>query len=420
MNILIVTIEAGGNVPPVLNAIRQLSAAGHHVVVLGEPCLKELAEKAGAGFTPFTEYFTKTDRKLDMFEDWKSKNKGFENVIFGPAEIVVKETLSAIQNNRTELLIADVVLPAALIAGEAMHIPRVCLFHFPEYLPGPNRPPGGLGLTPGKNVIGRMIDRLTGIVFNLVFNKYLPKINSIRANLKVSPLKNVADLFHQSDLRIIQTCKAFDFPINPEPENVRYTGPVLDDPDWVNTWKNPWNSEDKRPLVVVSLSSTFQNQKQVIANCIAALGKLNVRGLVTLGLAMEHEQFSIPENVKVISNGSHAQIFPHADCIITHAGHGTVMRALSNGVPLVCLPMGRDQGDNAAKVAYHKAGIALSANAGVRKIYNAVLSILNNPSYRENARILGEKINSDTEKCDLVAEVEQLMKTTCTNATEIA
>jgi len=36
-------------------------------------------------------------------------------------------------------------------------------------------------------------------------------------------------------------------------------------------------------------------------------------------------------------------VFPLADLVITHAGHGTLMRALSHGLPLVCLPMGRDQ-----------------------------------------------------------------------------
>jgi UDP:flavonoid glycosyltransferase YjiC (YdhE family) len=157
MNFLIVTIEGGGNVPPVLNLTKQLLNRGHGVTILGEPWFKTLVENAGARFVAFKEHFIKTDRTKDMFEDWKDKNNGFENVIFGPAEIVVRETIDNINQYRPDVLIVDVVIPAGLIAGEAMKIPTACLFHMPEYLPGPNRPPGGLGLIPGNNVFVKLI-----------------------------------------------------------------------------------------------------------------------------------------------------------------------------------------------------------------------------------------------------------------------
>ena len=411
MKYLIVTIDGGGNLPPVFNLIRNLVNDNHTVRVLGEPWMKELVENAGAIFFPFTEYFVKTDRKKDMFEDWKNKNNSFDNVIFGPMEVVVNETLANLQANKTDVLIADMVLPAALVAGEAMKIPSICLFHMPEYLPAYNRPPGGLGLVPGHGFFGKMRDRLLGTVFEIVFNKYLPRLNKLRTSLSLPKYKNVTDLFRNADLRLIMTSMAFDFPIEPLPSNVKYIGPVLDDPDWVSSWQNPWLSTDKRPLVVVGLSSTFQNQKQVIANCIEALGKLDVRGLVTLGLAMENEIFFAPDNVKVIAGGSHADIFPHADCVITHSGHGTVMRALANGIPLVCLPMGRDQGDNAAKVVFHKAGIRLPARANPAKIELAVRTVLNDANYKKHARVLGDKILEDSKNGNIILELNKLTKT---------
>ena len=408
MKYLIVTIDGGGNLPPVFNLIRKLVNDNHTVSVLGEPWMKELVENSGAIFSPFTEYFVKTDRKKDIYEDWKNRNNTFDNVTFGPMEAVVKETIANIRANNTDVLIADVLLPAALIAGEAMKIPSVCIFHTPEYLPAYNRPPGGLGLVPGQGFLGKTRDRLLGKVFEIVFNKYLTRLNRIRKSLNLPKFKNVTDIFRNADLRLIMTSAAFDFPIEPLPANVKYVGPVLDDPDWVSSWQNPWPSNDKRPLVVVGLSSTFQNQKQVITNCIEALGKLDVRGLVTLGLAMENEIFIAPENVKVIAGASHADIFPHVDCVITHAGHGTVMRALANGVPMVCLPMGRDQDDNAAKVVYHKAGIRLTAKSDPEKIVNAVRKVLNEPNYKKQARIIGDKILVDFRNGNIILELKKL------------
>jgi UDP:flavonoid glycosyltransferase YjiC (YdhE family) len=206
----------------------------------------------------------------------------------------------------------------------------------------------------------------------------------------------------------MQTSSSFDFPIRPALKNVQYVGPVLDDPDWANEWENPFHPDDKRPMVVIALSTTFQNQKKVIQRGIDALGKINVRGLVTLGIAMENEKFIAPDNVKVIKGASHAKIFPFADCVITHAGHGTIMRALACGVPLVCMPMGRDQGDNAAKIVFHGTGIKISSTSGTNKIAKNVQQILDKKSYRLNAIKLGQKIVEDAKSGDAVKAIESL------------
>jgi MGT family glycosyltransferase len=409
---LIVTIEGGGNIPPVLHTIRSLQEKGHSVYLLSEPWFRELAESNGVIFIPFREYFTKTERKKDILEDWKDKNNSFK-IMFGAARIVVNETMESIRNYQIDVVIADMLTPGALIAAEIMNIPKAMLFHMPEYLPGPNRPPGGLGLLPHDGVFGRLRDKLLERIFHLIFDKYLPVINAIRKEHNLFKFKHLAELFHSADLRIIQTSKSFDFPIVPAPKNVWYSGPILDDPDWAGEHPIQWSKEDKRPLVVIAFSSTFQNQKQVIQNCIHALSNLEVRGLVTLGPAMELEKFNNPTgNVQIIANASHARIFPDASCVITHAGHGTVMRALVNGVPLICLPMGRDQGDNAAKVVYHDAGIKLSKEASPTKIRKAVSTIINSPTYKLKAINIGAKIKSDAQAESVATALESLLSKT--------
>jgi MGT family glycosyltransferase len=304
--------------------------------------------------------------------------------------------------------VVDCLLPTALIAGEYLQVPRVVLFHMPEYLPGPNRPPGVMGLTPGISFFGRFRDRLLGKLFFRIINKYLPLINNVRKPYGLRPLGNPIDLLHQADLRFIQTARTFDFPLEPSPQNVRYTGPVLDDPDWAQPWENPWPDNDRRPLVVVSLSSTFQNQKEAIKNCIEALSKLPVRGLVTLGLALDHEKIEVPDNVIVVPSAPHSQVFPLADLVITHAGHGTIMRALAHGLPLICLPMGRDQNDNAAKVAYHGCGLRLSGKAKPAKIRQAIGRILQDGSFKKKASLLQKEIKASADQDTAIAELERL------------
>ena len=47
--------------------------------------------------------------------------------------------------------------------------------------------------------------------------------------------------------------------------------------------------------------------------------------------------------------------------VVTHAGMSTVALTLAAGVPMVCVPQGRDQGGNAERVAAIGAGVVAPA-----------------------------------------------------------
>jgi UDP:flavonoid glycosyltransferase YjiC (YdhE family) len=310
---------------------------------------------------------------------------------------------------RPDVVVVDALMPGALVAAEAAGIPRVVLFHMPEYLPGPGRPAAGPGFLPRTDLVGRVRDGVMTRLFLRQLNAYLPDYNDARRASGLAPLGTSRELlgqYHGADLRLMQTSQAFDFPITPPPPNVRYVGPVLDDPDWTGEWRSPWAEADARPLVVASLSSTSQDQRGLLQRIIAALGTLPVRGLVTLGPAMAGEKFDVPANVAAVASAPHARVFPHAAAIITHAGHGTVMRALASGVPLLCLPMGRDQDDNAARVFARGAGLRLKPSAKPARIAAAVRRLLDEPGFRAGAERLGRIIRDDVAADRAVQELE--------------
>ena len=414
---LFVTFEGGGNVPPVLGVARRLVARGHDVRVLTEPCLRAAVEAAGARFIPFTRHFTREDRTEDLIGDSAARTpigalrQSLERLVFGPARIVAEETRGAMDGARPDVVVADALMPGALVAAEAAGIPRVVLFHMPEYLPGPGRPAAGPGFLPRADVVGRLRDGVMTRLFLGQISACLPAFNDARHAFGLAPLGTARELigqYHAADLRLIQTSEAFDFPIAPPPSNVRYVGPVLDDPDWAGAWESPWPEADRRPLVVASLSSTFQDQRDALRRIIAALGTLEVRGLVTLGPAMAGERFDLPANVVAVPSAPHARLFPHAAAVVTHAGHGTVMRALAHGVPLLCLPMGRDQDDNAARVVARGAGLRLRRSARPPRIAAAVRRLLDEPGFRVQAERLGRIITDDVAADRAVMELETI------------
>jgi UDP:flavonoid glycosyltransferase YjiC (YdhE family) len=95
--------------------------------------------------------------------------------------------------------------------------------------------------------------------------------------------------------------------------------------------------------------------------------------------------------------------------VISQGGHGTVNRALVNGVPLLILPMGRDQGDNAARVEAKGAGQQLPPTASDTEIASAAARLIFEPNFRFAARRLGEAIKADIERAGLVQEMETIV-----------
>jgi UDP:flavonoid glycosyltransferase YjiC (YdhE family) len=57
------------------------------------------------------------------------------------------------------------------------------------------------------------------------------------------------------------------------------------------------------------------------------------------------------------------------------------MAALAHGVPLLCMPMGREQHDNAARVASMGMGVVLSVDAEVAPIRKTVRAMVATTHY---------------------------------------
>lgn len=410
---LFVTWEGGGNVPPVLGTARRLVERGHRVRVLAEPCLRDAVEGVGAAFVPYAEHFTRTDRGAVLMEDWKASNPAkamldtMDKVIFGPAEATAQAVERALDEEAADALVVDWLLPVGVAVGEARGIPTAVLVHCIQMMPAPGRPPMGLAPMPG--LLGRLRDSvLTRVMFG-IFDKGLPGYNEVRARRGLSPLRHAVEQFDRANRVLVQTSRAFGFPGQPEPGNVVYVGPILDAPDWIAdaTWESPWPESDARPLVLVSLSTTFQDQREPIQTAMDALGQMDVRGLVTLGPAMTHESFRVPENVLAVESAPHDLVLPHTSAMITHGGHGSTIRALAHGVPLVVMPMGRDQDGVASRVEVH--GVGLKAKPNASSIAKALGRVLHEEAFRQCAARLGAAVRRDAASDHVVDELEALV-----------
>jgi UDP:flavonoid glycosyltransferase YjiC (YdhE family) len=153
---------------------------------------------------------------------------------------------------------------------------------------------------------------------------------------------------------------------------------------------------------------TYQHQEPLLRRIIDALTPLAVRAVVTTGPAIDPVQFSAPPHILAVRSASHHALLPHCALVITHGGHGTVLRALHAGVPILCLPMGRDQADNGARLVAAGAGRCLSAHSRATTIQRAVTEALGDPVLHAGARRLAKRLSAEDGDDLAITELEAL------------
>lgn len=408
--------EGGGNVTPLLGVARALIARGHEVTVLGDPTIQEEAEHTGCRFTPWrtAPHRTSLRTEEDLLRDWETKNplEGLRNyrdkLIAGPAGRYAADTLDAIDSLAPDVVVSEYTIFGAFMAAEKRGLPVAGLVPNIWPMPTVGAPPFGPGFLPARSPLGRLRDAFFRRMVVRIFDQAVPLLNQTRRQLGLAPLRTFFESLQRAEAFLVLTSAAFDFTSPYVAANVRYVGPILDDPDWVAPWTPPWSPQSQDPLVLVGFSSTFQNQGPVLRNVVKALSGLPVRALVTLGEMLPGAEVQSSGSVVVVRSAPHREILKNAAVLVTHCGHGTTMKALTAGVPMVCLPMGRDQDDTAARVVHAGAGLRLRPSASVKTIARAVQRVLADESFRASARRLRDAMAEERRSVNVVAELEKV------------
>src|SRR5437868_2517904 len=98
--------------------------------------------------------------------------------------------------------------------------------------PLPGVPPAASGLTQPKTPEERAEVAAASDRFADLLNGFLPNLNEGRARLGLTGLDHVMELFDRADRLLLAISQAFDFQADSLPDNVRYVGPLLDEPSW--------------------------------------------------------------------------------------------------------------------------------------------------------------------------------------------
>ena len=414
-DLLMTTWDGGGTTPPIMSVARALVARGHRLRILADPVLRADVEATGAEFASWTRapHRRKRGRGDHFVQDWAvDPAEGFarmrDGLALGPAAAYAADVREELERRPAAALLTELLLFGPQVAAEAAGVPYVVLNPTVNVVPAPGVPPFGLGLMPATDDAGRQRDEELGAMMLAAWDEGLPALNTARVEQGLEPLEHALDQGRSAARVLVMTSRAFDFS-GSLPPTVVHVGPRLDDVSWAGEWEAPAGEE---PLVLVGLSSDFQDQGDLLHRIATALGALPVRAVLTTGNGIDPASIDAPPNVQVVKSAPHSAVLREAALTVSHAGHGVTIKSLAAGVPLVCLPMGRDQLDVAARVVHAGAGVRLEHTAAPAEIASAVEQVLGAASYREAAERVAGTIREETATDRAVEEIEAVIAAT--------
>ena len=305
-----------------------------------------------------------------------------------PYQAAVKasgETRRAVAEFDPEIVVADILTVAATMAAELEGRPWATLVPHVLPTPGPGFPPYSIGARLPRTAFGarawRALDRFVRAGAELGREE----LNGARARVGLPPLDYIHNGISRR-LAIVATFPQLEYPRPADPA-VEVTGPLM--------WERPFGDVElppgEGPLVLVAPSTSQDPKQRMLRAALEGLAGMPVRVLASTNRRPLPGPVRVPSNARLVDWVSYARTMPQCAAVVCHAGHGTVVRALASGVPVVGCPAAGDMAENAARVSWAGVGVSLPRRLVTpRGVRLAVEQVLGEPGYARRAGELAE------------------------------
>jgi UDP:flavonoid glycosyltransferase YjiC (YdhE family) len=305
--ILFVQADDGGGVGPAIAVACRLRADGHDVRFLAARALQPWLVGEGFPYEPFqrTPDFGLARPETDRLRDWEARTpigaaRATYELMTSSALQQAADVVAGARALIPDAIVCDFMLPGAFVGAQALDIPCVGLVHTVGILPLEGLPPAPGGLAPARGTPGRLRDALLREAREVVERRWVRLLNEVRAGYDLDAVESLYEQWLCAARLLILSSQAFDFPAVRLPQNVRYVGPAF----WEPPTETPLDLAlpSDAPLLLASLSTTYQAAERYLAALVAALGTLEVQALVTIGPGYDLASLgSLPANVQMRS-----------------------------------------------------------------------------------------------------------------------
>jgi zeaxanthin glucosyltransferase len=211
--------------------------------------------------------------------------------------------------------------------------------------------------------------------------------------------------------QICQQPAEFEFPRQHLSQCFHFTGPysrsISREPA-----SFPFEKLTGQPLIYASMGTLQNRLSEVFEKIAQACVGLDAQLVIALGGGSSPESLpELPGSPLVVGYAPQLELLQRATLTITHAGMNTVLESLSNGVPMVAIPIANDQPGVAARIAWTGSGEVITlAKLSSSRLQAAVQRVLTEQSYKQNAVRLQAAIRRAggvSRAADIVEQVAQ-------------
>lgn len=403
-------IPAHGHTNPTLAVVRELVRRGHEVWYYSYNSMKEKIESTGARFISCDSY----DMQMNL-----SPADGVrisEDLAFA-TEVLVETTLAVGKGIEAEMRAWKpdcIVADSMAVWGKAIARKLGCPFVSSTTTFAFNK------------ASAKTMKQSPGALFKMLLSMGKIGRNVKRLRKNGYPIKNILDIIQNDNETetIVYTSPEFQPCAETFSDKYLFVGPSIsgdgmmkedggpetDSGKWADCEKQAdcraqtdigkqadgreqsdtkeWMGMRKR--VYISLGTVNNDRSAFYQNCIAALQKMPVDVVISVGEMLDLEKLGkIPENIRAERYVNQIEVLQNTDVFLTHCGMNSVSEALYFQVPLVLFPQTAEQRSVAARVHELGAGEYLE-EAEASAIHKAITSVLENPAYRKKAGEIAE------------------------------
>jgi MGT family glycosyltransferase len=390
LRILLGAFGDPGHAFPMIALARALVARGHDVTLQTWTRWREHVEAERVRFAAAPEY--------EVFPTGPEPLDFYESVVHA-----ARDTLPLVRELRPDVAVADILTLAPALAAELERVPVATLIphvyphgerHFPIYSLGARMPRTALGRATWR-AAQRPVDR--GLELGRI------ELNHTREQLGLAPLAHVHGGISR-DLALVATFPQLEYP-REWPPGAHVVGPLMWEPPSADVELPPGDA----PLVLIAPSTAQDSEHRLLRAALRGLADAPVRVLATWNRRLPPRALPVPDNTRLVPWVSYSRTMPQADVVVCHAGHGTLVRALSCGCAVVACPAIGDMSENAARVDWAGAGVRVPRRFATPRVLRlAVERALGDPSISARARELAAWSRGHDSGATAAALVERL------------
>ncbi len=359
-----------GHAFPIIALGRGLAARGHDVTVQTWKRWRDAVEREGLGFAPAPEY--------QVFPTQERPLKPYEAVVRA-----ARAAVPVLEELRPDVVVADILTLAPALAAELAGVPAATLV--PHVYPVGERglPTYSIGARLPRTALGRRFWSGLEFVTEQGLRQGRDELNGTRVRLGLPELSYAHGGMSRT-LTLVGTFPQLEYP-RAWPPHVSVVGPLMWEPPTEDVELPPGDA----PLVLIAPSTAQDPEHRMLAAALRGLADAPVRVLATWNRRPPPRALPVPDNARLVEWLSYARTMPQCDVVVCHAGHGTLVRALSSGCVVVACPAVGDMNENAARMDWAGLGVRLPRRfVAARPLRLAVERALADEAMRGRVRAL--------------------------------